>query len=67
MVRKATHISQILENVIKQKGVTLDVANLTVVTFEAVKKMVLSDGSIKTMKRFNFRWKAGNSVSSTKN
>ena len=42
--------------VIKQKGVTLDVANLTVVTFEAVRDMVLNDGIIETKERFNFRW-----------
>ena len=44
--------------VIKMKGVTLDVANLKVVTFEAVKKMVLNaekidqeENGIKTKKR----------------
>ena len=38
------------------KGVTLDVANLKLVTFEAVRDMVLNDGIIETKERFNFRW-----------
>ena len=42
--------------VIKMKGVTLDVANLKLVTFEAVRDMVLNDGIIETKERFNFRW-----------
>ena len=45
-------ISQIQENVIKMKGVTLDVANLNVVTFEAVKKMVLDNEEIKNREAF---------------
>jgi hypothetical protein len=42
--------------VIKEKGITLDLANSSVVTFETMKKMVLNDTEIETEKRFQFRW-----------
>ena len=51
-----SYITDTSKIVIKQKGVTLDVANLKLVTFEAVRDMVLNDGVIETKERFNFRW-----------
>ena len=38
------------------KGITLDKANSSVVTFEKMKEMVLNDKTIKSEKRFQFRW-----------
>ena len=44
------------KTVIKQKGITLDKANSSVVTFETIKDMVLNNTTIETEKRFQFRW-----------
>ena len=40
---------------IRQKGITLDVANNKIITFEAFKKMVLNSESIRTADRFQFK------------
>ena len=42
--------------VIRQKGITLDRANSSLVSFENMRDMVLNDGEIKSEKRFQFRW-----------
>ena len=44
------------KTVIKQKGITLDKANSSVVTFETMKNMVLNDNTIESEERFQFRW-----------
>jgi hypothetical protein len=41
---------------IKLKGITLDVANSKIATFEALKEMVLNHKTIETAKRFQFQW-----------
>ena len=40
---------------IRQKGITLDVANNKIITFDTFKKMVLNSESIKTAERFQFK------------
>ena len=40
---------------IKQKGITLDVANDKILTFDAFKNMVLNNESINTAERFQFK------------
>jgi hypothetical protein len=44
------------KTVIKQKGITLDRANSSVVTFDSIKDMFLNNTTIETEKRFQFRW-----------
>ena len=44
--------------VVKQKGITLDRANETIVNFEAIKKMVLNHDVLQTVPRFTFAWKS---------
>ena len=46
------------ETVIKQKGITMDVANSKLITFETMRDMVLSSTSIKSEDRYTFRWDA---------
>jgi len=41
---------------IRQKGITLDRANSTKVSFETMRNMVLNHEPIKTEKRYQFRW-----------
>jgi hypothetical protein len=41
---------------IKLKGITLDVANSKIATFDALKEMVLNHKPITTAKRFQFQW-----------
>jgi len=41
---------------IKQKGITLDRANESVVNFDAMKEMVLNHKPIQSKERFTFRW-----------
>ncbi len=40
--------------VIKQKGITMDVANIDMINFETMKDMVLNQGVLKSAKRFTF-------------
>ena len=42
--------------VVKQKGITLDMANDEVVNFETMRDMVLNGGAIKSKERFQFQW-----------
>jgi hypothetical protein len=42
--------------VIKQKGITMDVANSKILTFETLKELTLNDRSIDTAKRYQFSW-----------
>ena len=42
--------------VVKQKGITLDVANCEIVNFESMRGMVLNDGSLQSVPRFQFQW-----------
>ena len=42
--------------VIKQKGITLDKANSSLVNFETMKDMILNDKNITSEKRYQFRW-----------
>ncbi len=41
--------------VIKQKGITVDVANTVVINFEITKEMVLSQGTLKSAKNIDIR------------
>ena len=41
---------------VKQKGITIDRANASKVTFERMKDMVLKDKVLDTTERFSFRW-----------
>ena len=40
--------------IIKQKGITMDVANTDIINFETMKDMVLNQGTLKSAKRFTF-------------
>ena len=42
--------------VVKQKGITLDMANDEVVNFDTLRDMVLNGGTIKSKERFQFKW-----------
>ena len=42
--------------VVKQKGITLDVENSEIVNFDSTKGMVLNDGSLQSVPRFQFQW-----------
>ena len=44
------------KTVIKQKGITLDNANSSLVDFETMKDMILKDKNITSEKRYQFRW-----------
>ena len=44
------------KSVIKQKGITMDVANSKIITFETMRDMVLNNTSIKSEDRYTFRW-----------
>ena len=44
------------KTVIKQKGITLDRANSSLVNFETMKDMILNDKNITSEKRYQFRW-----------
>jgi hypothetical protein len=44
------------KTVIKQKGITMDAANSKIITFETMRAMVLNNTSIKSDKRYTFRW-----------
>ena len=46
------------KTVIKQKGITMDVANSKIITFETMRDMVLNNTSIKSEDRYTFRWDA---------
>jgi hypothetical protein len=46
------------KTVIKQKGITMDVANSKIITFETMRDMVLNNTSIKSEERYTFRWDA---------
>jgi len=41
---------------VKQKGITLDIANDEVVNFDTMRDMVLNDTTIDSKKRFQFKW-----------
>ena len=41
---------------VKQKGITLDMANDEVVNFDTMRDMVLNDSTIKSKERFQFKW-----------
>ena len=41
---------------VKQKGITLDMANDEVVNFDTMRDMVLNGDSIKSKERFQFKW-----------
>ena len=42
--------------VVKQKGITLDMADDEVVNFDTMRDMFLNGGTIKSKKRFRFKW-----------
>ena len=42
--------------VVKQKSITLDMANDEVVNFNTMRDMVLNGGTIKPKERFQFKW-----------
>ena len=42
--------------VVKQKGITLDVANACVVNFDTMKHMVLNDETLQSEARYQFQW-----------
>ena len=42
--------------VVKQKGITLDVANAAVVNFDTMKHMVLNDEKLQSVPRYQFQW-----------
>ena len=44
------------ETVIKQKGITMDVANSEIITFETRRDMVLNNAIIKSEDRYTFNW-----------
>ena len=48
---------------IKQKGITLDVANDKILTFDAFKNMVLNNESINTAERFQFKAQRNKDIS----
>ena len=48
------------KTVIKQKDITMDVANSKIIAFETMRDMVLNDTSIKSEDRYTFRWDAKN-------
>ena len=50
------YISNKNKTVIKQKGITLDRANSSLVTFETMRDMILEDKPIQSEKRYQFRW-----------
>ena len=42
--------------VVKQKGITLDVANACAVNFDTLKHMVLNDETLQSVPRYQFQW-----------
>ena len=42
--------------VVKQKGITLDMANAAVINFESMKQMVLNDDTLQSESRYQFQW-----------
>ena len=56
IVQSYSHKTNRVKIVVKQKGITLDMANDEVVNFDTMRDMVLNGGTIKSTERFQFKW-----------